>query len=632
MTPRVTLRLLTAICALLMAIPITALASSPESGGRLRVHLEKEGWERAMACLDRGDKICAVAACEELVATARWIGEYCLIRVNGDDDDRLELAFEALKADLDPSGSRVTKDLAPIDDLHGKERRAAINAALESQVEMTIWRSDFMRRGEDNNLQNFLTKAEEGDPEAQFQLGNAYLEGSVPGIERDPSSAVQWFSRAAAQAYAPAEYAMGRVYEQGLSVPKDRNQAANWYGKAANQNHVYSMYWLGRLLSDGEPDPPDDIARANGLLLAAANAGSADAQNSIGIHYHFGVGFSQNYALASEWYSKAAAQGHSWGQMNLGILAGRGLGRPTDHAAAAQWYEKAVAQDNPSAKWRLAYLLADGTGVRQDPARAMALFEQAASAGEADGWNGMGYLHLNGIGVPKDSSMAFGHYRRSAQAGNVTGMYRAATLLEERNPRRAFELRLKAAELGHADAQNNTGSAYETGYGVEINTASALYWYAKSAQQGGARAKQNIANLLPRRSYVTIGANRANLRAEPSTTSRVLDSLSKGTRVYPIDSPVPGWREVFVESGSQLGYLSSSVLEAQAPPRASTPVASSDGWPAPPEPRPGYVTCNTNCRNGDCRRTYSDGRRVRFQARQQWNPLSNQFEWDSGGC
>ena len=75
MTPRVTLRLLTAICALLMAIPITALASSPESGGRLRVHLEKEGWERAMACLDRGDKICAVAACEELVATARWIGE-----------------------------------------------------------------------------------------------------------------------------------------------------------------------------------------------------------------------------------------------------------------------------------------------------------------------------------------------------------------------------------------------------------------------------------------------------------------------------------------------------------------------------------------------------------------------------
>jgi hypothetical protein len=44
------------------------------------------------------------------------------------------------------------------------------------------------------------------------------------------------------------------------------------------------------------------------------------------------------------------------------------------------------------------------------------------------------------------------------------------------------------------------------------------------------------------------------------------------------------------------------------------------------------VTCNTRCNNGDCYRTYNDGRKVRFQARQKWNPFNNQFEWDSGGC
>lgn len=40
----------------------------------------------------------------------------------------------------------------------------------------------------------------------------------------------------------------------------------------------------------------------------------------------------------------------------------------------------------------------------------------------------------------------------------------------------------------------------------------------------------------------------------------------------------------------------------------------------------------TNCRNGDCYRTYADGRRVRFQARQTWNTFNNQLEWDAGGC
>ena len=55
-------------------------------------------------------------------------------------------------------------------------------------------------------------------------------------------------------------------------------------------------------------------------------------------------------------------------------------------------------------------------------------------------------------------------------------------------------------------------------------------------------------------------------------------------------------------------------------------------YPAAPAPRRGYVTCNTHCMNGDCYRTYSNGRKVHFQARRKYNPLSGQFEWDTGGC
>jgi hypothetical protein len=44
------------------------------------------------------------------------------------------------------------------------------------------------------------------------------------------------------------------------------------------------------------------------------------------------------------------------------------------------------------------------------------------------------------------------------------------------------------------------------------------------------------------------------------------------------------------------------------------------------------VTCNTRCNNGDCYRSYGDGRQVHFQAKQKFNPLSSQFEFDTSGC
>lgn len=55
-------------------------------------------------------------------------------------------------------------------------------------------------------------------------------------------------------------------------------------------------------------------------------------------------------------------------------------------------------------------------------------------------------------------------------------------------------------------------------------------------------------------------------------------------------------------------------------------------YPSRPAVKPGYTTCNTRCNNGDCYRTYSDGRKVRFQAQQKFNPFTSQWEFDSGSC
>lgn len=72
--------------------------------------------------------------------------------------------------------------------------------------------------------------------------------------------------------------------------------------------------------------------------------------------------------------------------------------------------------------------------------------------------------------------------------------------------------------------------------------------------------------------------------------------------------------------------------EAEKQERIDQQVAAAALWPARPTKVPGRISCNTNCRNGDCHRTYDDGRKVRFQAPQKFNSFTGQFEWDSGTC
>lgn len=55
-------------------------------------------------------------------------------------------------------------------------------------------------------------------------------------------------------------------------------------------------------------------------------------------------------------------------------------------------------------------------------------------------------------------------------------------------------------------------------------------------------------------------------------------------------------------------------------------------YPARPAAQPGRTSCNTRCFNGDCYRTYDDGRKVRFRAQHKYNPITRQWEWDSGTC
>lgn len=76
----------------------------------------------------------------------------------------------------------------------------------------------------------FLNRANEGNAEAQHQLGQLYLTGN--GALQDFEEAVNWFTLAANQNYAPAQYQLGLLYHIGQGVNVDNEKSYMWLNLA----------------------------------------------------------------------------------------------------------------------------------------------------------------------------------------------------------------------------------------------------------------------------------------------------------------------------------------------------------------------------------------------------------------
>lgn len=80
-------------------------------------------------------------------------------------------------------------------------------------------------------LRIWLPLAQQGDPEAQINVGEIYEKGL--GAQADPRLAAEWYRKAAEAGHSRAQINLGYLYEKGLGVEKDLTTALNWYRKAS---------------------------------------------------------------------------------------------------------------------------------------------------------------------------------------------------------------------------------------------------------------------------------------------------------------------------------------------------------------------------------------------------------------
>lgn len=224
------------------------------------------------------------------------------------------------------------------------------------------------------SLQALRELAEQGDAEAQYELGSHYARGE--GVAQDWTQAVSWYRRAAGQGSAAAQHSLGVCYAYGMGVKRDQYAAVSWYRKAAEQDYALAQKEMGVCYATGRGVTQDWVQAANWYSRAAAN-GDARAQCNLAQRYYKGQGVAQSYEQAVYWFSKSAQQGDSYAQTLLGDCYANGKGVAEDWPQAVLWYTQAMELGNDDARSRLVSCYEQGRpGVPQDLEKAALLREQ----------------------------------------------------------------------------------------------------------------------------------------------------------------------------------------------------------------------------------------------------------------
>lgn len=419
------------------------------------------------------------------------------------------------------------------------------------------------QQNEQNNakaLSWFLRSAELGYAPAQYIVGKHFEAGVA--TKQDVAMAIEWYRKAAQQdldaakfslailllkkpetvpeavallssagSYLPALAALGRVYDEGVKVPRNADLAEQYYLKAANGGHSHAMFllsgfyakrtegwqdkdamfWLDKSISLGHLKAITqaayihefglqgsiNIPKAMQLYQLAAVEDEPVALNNLGLFYLQGKWVKQNYELAAKLFYRAAHQGFFEGYYHLGVMSEHGYGAAADLDAAHAFYLLAATNGYVLAQRALGFKYKNGQGVTQDLSQSAEWFRLAAEANDAVAQFQLGDAYERGLGVPEDINLAVHWYKLGASNGDWDAQFSLAWQYEfGRGVKQNYQLAQKyyrlAAEQNHMSAMYRLGELLRKGQGSDFEFEQAFYWINRSAEVGSAEAQLRL--------------------------------------------------------------------------------------------------------------------------------------------
>ena len=285
----------------------------------------------------------------------------------------------------------------------------------------------------EEEVKKLIEKANLGDANAQFKLGEMYYHGN--GVDKNDAKTLQYFEKAAAHGNARAMFKLGYMFYNGLGVAQDDVKAFEYFKRAAEQGYANAQYHLGYM-------------------------------------FYNGLGVAQYYAEAFKWFKLAAAQGDARAHINLGIMLAKGEGVDKNDEEALKYFN--LVLKNGELKKIVSY--GNLEGVLDNIYSIM--------TGDSAFYNNddvKTFQYKMGEEFNGRYAEAARWYQLAADHGHIDAQFKLGRLFSYntsiRDIDKAFKYMKLAADKMHPYAMYDLGEMYHEGIGVEKNVNEALRYF-----------------------------------------------------------------------------------------------------------------------------------------------------------
>lgn len=216
---------------------------------------------------------------------------------------------------------------------------------------------------------------------------------------------------------------------------------------AADANNPKALLLLCSIFASGDAqqNPHYNPQAAFDCCRRSAELHERNAQFLLGTFYADGEMVKQDFALAKEWFEKAADAGFVEAQFMLS-QSSNGAGKLLDEAARCVWLERAAGNGHSEALFQLAEMRLS----QNHAAEAVRLFTYSAEEGHAEAQFKLFTIFIEGKIVDKNEVQAFKWCGQAAIGGHVEAMYHIALRLQQQKHNdAAAEWFRKAAAKNH---------------------------------------------------------------------------------------------------------------------------------------------------------------------------------------
>lgn len=317
-------------------------------------------------------------------------------------------------------------------------------------------------------LQELTVKAEAGDAEAQFQLGQHYSYKTDLAIS-NPNRAEQWYTLAAKQDHLGAILGLVELFDNFPDLVGGPEELVHWLSRGAELGHAGMSVQLARLMWTGATGLDADRPAAYRRLREAAILGNESAALFLAERAQNGDHMKRDPAAARRILQWAAARDSIEAELRLLVITDKDrkfetlpivarqlqklgkAGNARAFTALGRAYERGLPMDTTSASETMAGRIA----------RARGYYEKAADLGDVEGMTRLGIFVAKGYAGQPNAKEARQLFEKAAAAGQpLAQLNLAVMLLGEQNP---IGGPARIRELLEAAATTEAGANFELG-------------------------------------------------------------------------------------------------------------------------------------------------------------------------